>query len=924
MTNVLSGVSAEHITIYQGGPVAASDRDTDRLRFRRIAGTPFIGDVPYVPGRYVARTKLVDAIRESVFACATVGLFGMGGAGKTTLAAAIARDPDTQEAFADGIIWVKATRDATPVRLQELLAEKLNGKTVSFTTVDQGRDRLAELLGGSAVLLVVDDVWDIDALQALDVVGSRSTLLFTTRNRAIVRAHDAREHEVDELSLDDALNLLSHWTDTDFDQLPPVADALCLKVGNLALGVALVGGMIKARRGPHRWSEVLGLLEQADVEAIADEYRPDGYQHNSVLASITLSVNDLSPMDRERYRELAVFAGRGGVPPEAVRALWTSAGYTPQAVVQLLPRFVDRCLVQQDNHGWYTLHDLEFDVVAHQLAASPGGVAAAHGRLLDGYRRRVPHTVTPGGDQDDGPRWETAPDDGYLLQNLAYHLVHATRDDELCDLLTRFAWMERKLTIGGIGALLADYSYQRPRPALLEPVHGALQLSAHVLADEPGMLAGQLAGRLLRRPEPPIIALLSGACPSGGDSWLCPRTPGSLTEPGGPLERVLQGHTERVTAVAISHDGRYIASGSNDKSVRVWETATGRPARTIDDHVGEVSAVALTADGDRIISGSFDGSVRVWNRASGRLERTLPVNSGPIYTVAVTADSQHIVVGGSDSKVGVWRLADARLVCVLPGHSKHVNAVAVSADCRYVVSGGHDRAVRVWALADGTLEHTLCGHQRDIEAVAISADGRYVVSGSTDQSVRVWDLTVEPSERLLGRHNRSVRAVAVTADGSHIVSAGDDKIVRVWNSSGGPVEYELLGHTRSIYGVAISPDGRLIVSGGQDNTVRVWNPADTEARPARDKARPITAVIVLDDGRRVLYGSDDRTVGLWSPTDGTIEQPLQGPVGAVEAMAVTPDHRRLVTVGYEQPVSVWDLSSGKLLQALPEMGAVYA
>ena len=292
-------------------------------------------------------------MRNDVVSHATVALVGMGGAGKTILATAIARDPAVQAAFPDGIAWVEAGQQATPTLLQERLAARLTGEAVSFPAAEVGRHRLAELLAGRAFLLVIDDVWDAEALNALNVVGApRGALLFTTRDRSIARAVGATAREVDELTLEQALALLGRWTETDFDQLPPVADALCLRVGNLALGVALVGGMVKGRGAqPRDWQEVMGLLDRADIDAIADAYAPDSYKHASVLASITLSIDDLPAADRDRYRELAVFAGRGSVPPAAVSALWASAGYSADDTARLLARLTDRSLAQRDDAG---------------------------------------------------------------------------------------------------------------------------------------------------------------------------------------------------------------------------------------------------------------------------------------------------------------------------------------------------------------------------------------------------------------------------------------------------------------------------------------------------------------------------------------------------------------------------------------------
>ena len=310
------------------------------------------------------------------------------------------------------------TSTQIPHRESRLVA-RLTGDTPSFPTTEVGRHRLAELLAGRAFLLVVDDVWDPEALKALNVVGApQGALLFTARDRGIARAADAVVLDVDELTLEQALALLGRWTETDFDRLPPVADALCLRAGNLALAVALVGGMVKSRGAqPQDWQDVMRLLETADIDAVADAYGPDSYRHPSVLASITISIDDLPRADRDRYRELAVFAGRGRVPPTAVSALWASAGFSPGDTGRLLVRFTDRSLAQRDHRGWITLHDLQYDVVTYQLSTG-GGLALAHGRLLDGYRSQSPHGANVPRDdgQDDPLVWVTSPDDGYLFE----------------------------------------------------------------------------------------------------------------------------------------------------------------------------------------------------------------------------------------------------------------------------------------------------------------------------------------------------------------------------------------------------------------------------------------------------------------------------------------------------------------------------
>jgi hypothetical protein len=154
------------------------------------------------------------------------------GAGKTILATAVTRDPAVQAAFPDGIAWVDAGQQTIPTQLQKRLVARLTGETPSFPTTEAGRHRLAELLAGRAFLLVVDDVWDSEALNALNVVsGPQGALLFATRDRGIARAVGSIVQDVDELTLEQALALLGRWTETDPDRLPPVADALACVPG---------------------------------------------------------------------------------------------------------------------------------------------------------------------------------------------------------------------------------------------------------------------------------------------------------------------------------------------------------------------------------------------------------------------------------------------------------------------------------------------------------------------------------------------------------------------------------------------------------------------------------------------------------------------------------------------------------------------
>jgi WD40 repeat protein/serine/threonine protein kinase len=242
----------------------------------------------------------------------------------------------------------------------------------------------------------------------------------------------------------------------------------------------------------------------------------------------------------------------------------------------------------------------------------------------------------------------------------------------------------------------------------------------------------------------------------------------------------LIGENTYASPVAWSPDGRFLASGSWDNTVRVWDAADGRLLRTLEGHTSGVTSVAWSPDGRYLASGSLDRTVRVWEAGTGRLLRTLT------------------------------------------GHTYHVNSVAWSPDGRYLASGSGDNTVRVWDAADGRLLRTLAGHTDWVRSVAWSPDGRTLASGSDDKTVRVWDAADGRLLRTLAGHTDWVLSVAWSPDGRFLASGSDDRTVRVWDAASGRLLRTLAGHTGSVWSVAWSPDGRFLASGSEDGTVRIW------------------------------------------------------------------------------------------------------
>ncbi len=297
----------------------------------------------------------------------------------------------------------------------------------------------------------------------------------------------------------------------------------------------------------------------------------------------------------------------------------------------------------------------------------------------------------------------------------------------------------------------------------------------------------------------------------------------------------LTGHSGTLSSVntlAISPDSHTLASGSDDKNIKLWDLNNKKVLASLSGHSQAVKSVAFSPDGKILASASDDKTIKLWQVETLEEICTLLGHAHAVKSVAFSPDGQILASGSWDKTIKLWDIYTGKEICTIIGHQLQVNSVAFSPQGQLLASASYDRTIRLWQIEGSQREiqnrpcysllSTLSGHAWAVLTVAFSPDGKILATGSDDNTIKLWEVNTGQLICTLVGHSWSVVAVAFTADGETLLSASCDKTVKLWRVSTAEEIVTLSGHIDSVSAVAVSKVTQLIASGSRDKTIKLW------------------------------------------------------------------------------------------------------
>ncbi|MFN9835171.1 MAG: AAA-like domain-containing protein [Pseudanabaena sp.] len=378
----------------------------------------------------------------------------------------------------------------------------------------------------------------------------------------------------------------------------------------------------------------------------------------------------------------------------------------------------------------------------------------------------------------------------------------------------------------------------------------------------------------------------------------------------------LTGHLNTVTCIAIAPNDYLIASGSSDRTIKIWDSK-GNLKQTLSGHTNWITSLSFSRTGQYLASASRDGTIRLWKMdrfTKLYIEQPIQIlkdHQSPVLAVRFSPTDAIFASCGEDAKVRLWRDDGTAFNTFTGGHSKWITCLCFSPDGERIVTGSADQLLIIWNV-NGTIIRTIKAHDRFIEDVDISPSGRIIASVSRGHDTKLWNMEGNLIADLDG-HSDKVLGVRFHPNGKSLASVSRDRTVKIWDIKGNLLK-TLYGHKGSVHSINFNTNGSTIITGSQDTTIKFWRTNGNSLPCLVGHTDEVNCITFSADNRFIASASNDCTVKIWLANSQLITS-LEGHKESVNSVCFSPDNRFLLSVSSDRAIKIWN-SKGILLKSI--------
>jgi WD40 repeat protein len=381
------------------------------------------------------------------------------------------------------------------------------------------------------------------------------------------------------------------------------------------------------------------------------------------------------------------------------------------------------------------------------------------------------------------------------------------------------------------------------------------------------------------------------------------------------LELELLGHTKVVASLSWNHDGSKILSGSDDRTIKIWDAMTGELLNTLEGHSRGVTAISWNHDSSKIVSGSKDRTIKIWDVITCDLILTLKDGENAVNSVSWNHHGSNIAsTAWKDTNIRIWDAVTGELLRILSDHAGDISSVSWNHDDTQLLSGSYDQTVKIWNSLTGELLKTLHGHSDHVSSASWSHDSSQIVSGSWDKTIKIWDGFTGNLWKTLEGNSSEVLKVIWNDDSSKILSGSDDGTIIIWNAVNGEPEETVVQTNND--SIAWNHDGSRIASGSWEGKIRVWKGWGKE--PKKKSDGKITSLSEWNpaDKLRLVTGFEHGRIKVWNGRTGALLYSLEGHSDNVSSVAWNHDGTKMASQSDDKTIKIWDGGTYELLNRL--------